>query len=78
MGASGEDVQLSAAARKLFGYNIECKNKAKSAVHTYYNQAKEHGKYEPLVVIKQNRDIPLVVVSLEHFIKLIKENNADH
>lgn len=73
MGATGEDVQLSPAARKLFPYNIEAKNKATSQVHTYYAQAKTHGKYEPLVVVKKDRDIPLAIVSLEHFLELVKQ-----
>lgn len=73
MGATGEDVQLSPAARKLFPYNIEAKNKATSQVHTYYEQAKTHGKYEPLVVVKKDRDIPLAIVSLEHFLELVKQ-----
>jgi hypothetical protein len=74
MGAGGEDLQLSPAARKLIPYNIECKSKAKSQIHTYYNQAKEHGKHEPLVVVKMDRDIPLAIMSLEHFIGLLQKN----
>jgi len=76
MGASGEDVLLSPAARKLIPYQIECKNKATSQIHTYYNQCKEHGDYEPLVIVKKNRDIPLAVVSAEHFLKLLEELNG--
>ena len=71
MGAGGEDLQLSPAARKLIPYQIECKSKAKSQIHTYYSQAKEHGSHEPLVVVKMDRDIPLAVISLDHFIKLL-------
>lgn len=75
MGSQGEDVQLSPAARKLIPYNIECKSKAKSQIHTYYEQAKQHGEYEPLVVVKKDRSIPLAIVSLEHFIQLIAKGN---
>jgi hypothetical protein len=75
MGQPGEDIQLSPAARKLIPYNIECKAKARSQVHTYYNQAKGHGQHEPVVIVKMDRDIPLAVVSLEHFIELIKNKN---
>ena len=75
MGQSGEDIQLSPAARKLIPYNIECKAKAKSQVHTYYNQAKGHGQHEPVVIVKMDRDIPLAVISLDHFINLIKKKN---
>ena len=75
MGAPGEDIQLSPAARKLVPYQIECKNKATSQIHTYYAQAKSHGKYKPLVVVKMDRDIPLAVISWEHFKELLKGNN---
>lgn len=77
MGATGEDVQLSPAARAYVPYQIECKNKATSQIHTYYEQAKEHGNYEPLVIVKKDRDIPLAVVSAEHFFQLLRRNNGD-
>lgn len=73
MGAGGEDVQLSSAARGFVPYQIECKNKATSQIHTYYEQAKEHGDYEPLVIVKKDRDIPLAVLSAESFFKILKE-----
>lgn len=72
MGNQGEDIQLSQAARILIPYQIECKAKAKSQVHTLYEQATLHGKSEPLLIIKKDRDIPLAVVSLAHFIELMK------
>lgn len=77
MGAQGEDVQLSPAARKLIPYQIESKNKATSQIHTFYSQAKTHGKHEPLVVVKMDRDIPLAIVSLTHFLKLLKGNKTN-
>jgi hypothetical protein len=75
MGAGGEDVLLSPAARKLFPYTIECKNLAKIAVYNYYVQATGHNDYEPLVVIKQNRSKPLAVVDFEHFMELVRKAN---
>lgn len=73
MGAGGEDVQLSPAARELFGYTIECKNLAKVAVYNFYEQAKQHGKGEPLVIVKQNGSKPLAIVDADYFFKeLIK------
>ena len=75
MGQNGEDIQLSPAARKVIPYQIETKSKAKSQIHTYYDQAREHGKHEPLVIVKMDRHIPLAVVSLEHFLKLLKGKN---
>jgi len=75
MGAGGEDVQLSPAARKLFPYSVECKNLAKIAVFNYYEQSRTNaGNYEPLVVIKQNRSKPLAVVDLDHFMNLVRSS----
>jgi hypothetical protein len=76
MGASGEDVQLSPAARRLFPYQIECKAKAKAQVYTWYEQAKSHGDHEPVVFIKKDRSKPLVVVDAEHFVELVKKANS--
>lgn len=76
MGQSGEDVQLSPAARKLFPYSVECKNLAKIAVYNYYEQCMTNcGDYQPLVVIKQNRSKPLAVLDLEHFLDLVERNH---
>lgn len=72
MGVSGEDIQLSQAARKLVPYQIECKNKATSQLHTYYDQAKSHGEHEPLVIVKKDRSEILAVVRFEYFLELIK------
>lgn len=74
MGAGGEDVQLSPAAREKFNFNIECKNRAAIAVFKDYEQAKTHGLSEPLVVLKQNGSKPLALVDAEFFIDLIAKN----
>ena len=73
MGMQGEDVQLSPAARLRIPYQIEAKNKARSQIHTYYEQAKEHGNHEPLVIVKMDRKNPLAVVDAEHFFNLLKK-----
>lgn len=75
MGAQGEDVQLSPAARKVFPYQIECKAKARAQVYTWYEQAKSHGKHTPLVFVKQDRQKPLVVLDAAHFMELVLENS---
>lgn len=72
MGAGGEDVQLSPAARKCFPYQVECKNLASIAIYKHYEQASGHNNYEPLLVVKQNRSNPLAIVDLEHFLDLVK------
>lgn len=75
MGQTGEDIQLSPAAREVFPYQVECKSKAASQIHTYYEQAKTHGTHEPLVIVKKNRSITLAIVSLDHFLELQKGRN---
>jgi len=72
MGAGGEDVQLSSAARVKFPYQIECKSKAAYSVYKDYAQASEHGSCEPLLIIKANRMKPLAIVDAEHFIFLVR------
>ena len=71
MGAGGEDVQLSPAARRLIPHQIECKKHAKHAVYTHYDQAATHGPRQPLVVLEADRRKPLAVVDLEYFISLL-------
>lgn len=75
MGVTGEDIMLSPAARKLIPYQIECKSKATSQIHTYYDQAKTHGNNEPLVVVKMDRKETLAIVSLDHFLELLQKVN---
>jgi hypothetical protein len=72
MGAGGEDVQLSSAARNLMNYTIECKNRKAIAVYKDYEQAKTHGLVEPLVILKQNLSKPLALVDAEHFLDLVQ------
>ena len=72
MGAGGEDIQLSTAARIMFPYQIECKSKATYSVYKDYVQASGHGECEPLLVIKANHKKPLAIVDAEHFISLVR------
>ena len=74
MGASGEDIQLSPAARRLFPYSVEAKARASISVYAWYQQAKTNAPkgMEPLLVIKQNYGKPLVVVDLDHYMELVK------
>ena len=71
MGESGEDIQLSPAARKLIPYAIECKNQESLNVWKSYDQAQNNCKgYEPLLVIKRNRSKVLVVLDAEYFVHI--------
>lgn len=73
MGAGGEDVTLSPAARRKVPFQIECKSKARSQIHTYYEQAKSHGNHEPLVFVKQDRKETLAILEMGTFLKMLKE-----
>lgn len=74
MGNQGEDVQLSPQARMFLPVAIECKNLARIACFSYYQQAEEHaeGKYEPVVVMKQNRHKPLALIDFDFFLHLMR------
>ena len=73
MGAGGEDVLLSPMARRLLPISIECKNRASFAIYKDYEQCTANsGCNEPVLIIKGNRKKPLVVVDLEHYLKLLK------
>ena len=71
MGASGEDVLLSPAARKLCPLSIECKNLQSMAFYKWYDQAVANApkKTEPVVVAKANHKKPVVIIDAEYFFK---------
>ena len=78
MGAGGEDLIMSKAARTKFPYSIECKNQEKLNIWSAWEQANSNrGIYEPLVVIKRNGTAPLVVLDAENFLDYVKEFNDD-
>jgi len=79
MGAGGEDLIMSKAARTKFPYSIECKNQERMNIWSAWEQANGNkGIYEPLVVIKKNGVRPLVVLDAENFLDMIKEFNNDN
>ena len=56
MGAGGEDLIMSRAAREKFPFSIECKNQEKMNVWSAMEQARANsGDYVPLVIIKKNK-----------------------
>ena len=78
MGAGGEDVQLSPAARRHFPYSVECKSVEKLNVWGAYEQAAANsGKHEPLLVMKKNRKKPLVVLDAEAFMELVRKADSN-
>ena len=74
MGAGGEDLIMSRAAREKFPYSIECKNQESLNIWKSYEQAQQNsGNYEPIVVIKRNNIKPLVLVDADYFVELHKK-----
>lgn len=77
MGASGVDVLLSNAAKSAFPYAPECKSRNRISIYTWFNQCVGNaGNEHPVLVIKQNNSEPLAIVTLDHFLQLVKEANG--
>ena len=76
MGAGGEDLIMSKAARSKFPFSVECKNQEKLNIWSAWEQAsKNKGIYDPLIVIKRNGVDPLVVLDARVFMDYVKEFN---
>ena len=74
MGDTGEDIQLSPAARKKLPITIEVKRR-KSGMKTAYDymeQASKHEKGEPVVFFRADRKNWITMISLEHYMDLLK------
>jgi hypothetical protein len=73
MGAQGQDVKLSPAARKLLPIQTECK-RTKSAITIYkwLKQAESHGPHEPVVFLRADREKPLVILSAAAYLGLLR------
>ena len=72
-GENGEDLKLSRIGRRLIPYQFECKNQQKfKTIYSFWDQSVKHGKYEPVLVVKQNSRRSLAVLDLDQFIDLIK------
>ena len=78
MGAGGEDLIMSKAARTKFPFSVECKNQERLNIWSAWEQANNNrGVYEPLVVIKRNGTTPLVVLDAKVFMEYVKEFNNE-
>ena len=79
MGAGGEDILFSPVAARRLGISVECKSRDRIAVYGYYEQAQENcpPSREAVVVIKQNRAKPLVVVDAEYYFNLLERSTRE-
>ena len=73
MGANGEDVQLSTAAREKFPFSVEAKNQERLNVWDAFLQAKTNtpADADPLLVFKKNNAKPHVMLEWSTFLRLI-------
>jgi hypothetical protein len=78
MGANGEDVQLSAAARMSIPFSFEAKNQERCNVWAALEQAKANAPAgtEVVVAIKKNKAVPHVLISWDCFLNLIARPDA--
>lgn len=79
MGAGGEDILFSPVAARRLGISVECKSRDRIAVYGFYEQAQENcpPSREAVVVIKQNRAKPLVVVDAEYYFDLLERSTRE-
>jgi hypothetical protein len=73
MGAQGEDIQLSPAARSLFPYSIEAKNQERLNIWSAIEQNGQNAKnFTALTVFKKNNTPSYVALPWNHFLELLK------
>lgn len=79
MGAGGEDILLSPAARALLPVSIECKSRANWAFYRDLDQAITNAPKgtEPIVVAKANHRRPVVIVDAEYFFANMKKKGDE-
>ena len=73
MGANGEDILLSSAARKCIPFSFEAKNQERVNIWSAIEQAGSNAPQDTdvAVVIKKNKTKPHVVLTWECFLRLI-------
>lgn len=79
MGAGGEDIQLSSAARRCIPFSIEAKNQERLNVWAALDQAKANAPAdcEPIVVLKKNLCKPHVFLSWDCFLHMLSHDKKN-
>lgn len=76
MGAGGEDILFSPAARRIYPLSIECKNVEKIRIWDGIDQARENcGPHIPAVVFKKNGEEPYIAVPFMKFLEILRGIN---
>ena len=75
MGDTGEDIQLSPAARKKLPITIEVKRRKSGMkmAYDYIEQASKHGKGEPVVFFRSDRKDWITMISIDHYMELLRK-----
>ena len=73
-GLPGPDLIMSKVAKQLCPWQFENKNQEKlKGMYQWYKQAKKGcGTLSPVVVCKRNTQDPIVIISFDDFVDLIK------
>ena len=74
MGDSGEDIQLSPAARKKIPLSIEVKRRKAElkTVYSFIEQASRHTPHEPVVFFRSDRKPWVIMVGIDHYMELLR------
>jgi len=76
MGAQGVDIQLSEHALRVFPFSLECKARATfDTLYGFMHQATGNSVKNtvPGVVLKANRQAPLIVLNLTDFLDIYSQ-----
>ena len=64
----------SRKAKARYPYNVETKNRKDfRTIYKHYKQTKGHGPFEPLLIIKSNKEKPLAIIDMEHLFDLLED-----
>jgi hypothetical protein len=73
MGVSGDDVQLSEAAAKLFPFSVEAKNTEKLNIWAALEQSESGNRdLTPLVVFKRNRSDVYCAMKFDDLLRILE------
>lgn len=71
MGAGGEDILFSPAARRVYPFSIECKNVEKIRIWEAIKQARENcGNHTPAVAFKKNGEEAYIAIPFQKFLEM--------
>ena len=72
-GENGPDIKLSRIAKRLIPYQFETKSQQRmKTIYSWHRQASKKTNLDGVVVMKSNGQDPLVVITLDLFLDLIK------